>query len=452
MPRYNHRIQQMLARASSGLRIDSLHSFLLALLKIAALFFVTLFSSLLLASNLGDTARQLADRISAVTGPGSIALEVTNRSSLDDKSLHEVRSELEAQLRAQGVESAVVERSIGTVHVILSESLREYVWTAEITIGTDQPRVVLVSLPRQLSDASLATAPPISLKKTFLISQKQPILDAVLLMDGRASPVPLGPGMSPEVTTGSRLLVLDATRVAAYRQQSGRWEPETALPITRAHPFPRDLRGRLQLRHDHLFDVYLPGTVCHSSAAAPLTINCSPSDDPWPLTAEDTGPSAVRAFFAPTRNFFTGVLSPGIGRVSNVPSFYSAAELPRANYMLWMLAAIDGSTHLIDGITDQAIPEPHWGSDLAAVHSSCGAGIQLLVDESGEPERDTLRAFEIPDREPVAVSAALEFDGRITALWSDSTSNAAVAIVKRDDKLTDAGQYEANRITVSCAN
>ena len=171
------------------------------------------------------------------------------------------------------------------------------------------------------------------------------------------------------------------------------------------------MRGRLLLRRDHLFDVYLPGTFCRSTsnAAAPLTLTCNDSDDPWPLTPED---DSVRAFFAASRNFFTGALSPGIGKISNVPSFYSAASLPRSTYTLWAFAAVDGSLHLVDGMTDQVIRGGKWGSDLAAVHSNCGTGTQLLVSESGDSERDGLRAFEIPDRDPVAVSSAVEFDGR----------------------------------------
>jgi hypothetical protein len=161
----------------------------------------------------------------------------------------------------------------------------------------------------------------------------------------------------------------------------------------------------------------------------------------------------VRAFFAPSRNFFTAALSPGIGKVSNVPSFYSAAALPRSSYTLWVFVAVDGSLHLVDGMTDQLIRGVKWGSDLAAVHSSCGTGTQLLVSESqnlghGDAERDGLRAFEIPDRDPVAASAAVEFDGRIVALWPETSGNGAAAIVKRKD----TGWYEAYRVSISCGN
>jgi len=442
IPRYNHRIRQMLARASSGTRMAFLYSLVDVLFKRSALLVATLLiPSFLFASNLSDTARQLADRISAVSGPGTVALEVTNRSSLDNKSVREVRGAIDSQLRARGVRSADAEQSMGTVNVVLSESLREYVWTAEITIGSDRPRVVLVSLPREHSTGTFSPTQPVTLKRTFLYSQQQPILDAALV----------------DMPGGARLLVLDAIRVGEYRQQSGRWELETSLPITHTSGFPRDTRGRLLLRRDHLFDAYLPGTICRSSAAAPLTMSCSPSDDPWPLSPEDNSVNGasiplVRAFFAPARNFFTGALSPGIGKISNAPSFYSAAALTRPNYTLWVMTAVDGSVHLIDGFTDQAMRGYPIGGDIAAVHSNCGAGTQLLVTQSGSAGGDTLRALEIPDRDPVAVSAPLDFDGPITALWPDASLTNAVAIFKSEDKREDTGQYEADRISITCAN
>ncbi|HEX9110417.1 MAG TPA: hypothetical protein VF845_02985 [Terriglobales bacterium] len=419
-PRYNQPIRQMRACTSGGLRLGWLTSFLLASVFLP-------FS--LFASNLGDAARQLAHKIASVTGPGAIALDIANRSSLDDKSVREVRIALEAQLRIEGVRTAKADQAMGSVQVTLSESVREYVWAAEIVIGSDEKKVALVSLARAQSGAPTASAMPVVLRKTFLFAQEQPILDAALV----------------DMSGGSRLLLLDDGKVAVYRQQAGRWEQEAALAIVHSRTSPRDPRGRLLLRRDHLFDVYLPGTFCRSSAAAPLTLACNDSDDPWPLTAEDNG---VRAFFAPTRNFFTGALSPGIGKVSAVPSFYSVAALPRSNYTLWLLTAVDGSVHLIDGITDQAIRGLRWGSDLAAVRSNCGTGTQILVSEAGDPEHDSLRAFEVPDRDPVAASSAIEVDGRIVALWPETSGTNAVAIVKRED----TGWYEANRVSITCGN
>jgi hypothetical protein len=354
-----------------------------------------------------------------------------------------VRSALEAQLQSEGVHAAKPEQAMGTVQVVLSESLREYVWTAEIAIGSDEKKVVLVSVPRSPT-APFSAALPMVLKTTLLFAQEQPVLDAALV----------------EMPGGSRLLVLDGERVAIYRQQGPNraglnparaWELDTSLPLAHARAFSRDLRGRLLLRRDHLFDVYLPGMFCRSTANAvtPLTISCNDSDDPWPLTPDD---GSVRAFFAASRNFFTGALSPGIGKVSNVPSFYSAAAFPRSGYMLWAFAAVDGSLHLVDGMTDQAVRGGKWGSDLAAVHSSCGTGTQLLVSESSLASRNSVRdglsAFEIPDRDPLAASSAAEFDGRIVALWPETSGNGATAIVRRNN----TGWYEAYRVSLSCSN
>jgi hypothetical protein len=349
--------------------------------------------------------------------------------------VREVRSALEAQLHVEGVHTTKAEQAMGTIEVVLSESLREYVWTAEIVIGSDEKRVALVSLPRSQTGTPFAAALPIVLKTTLLFAQEQPMLDVALV----------------EMPGGSRLLVLDDGMVAIYHHQgmnpAGRWELEASLPIVHSRTFPRDLRGRLLLRRDHLFDVYLPATFCHSTsnAVVPLTLTCNDTDDPWPLTPDE---GSVRAFYAGARNFFTGALSPGIGKISNVPSFYSAAALPRSSYTLWALAAVDGSLHLVDGMADQVIRGAKWGSDLAAVHSSCGTGIQMLVSYSGGVARDGLRAFEIPDRDPVAASSEVEFDGRIVALWPESSGNSATAIVKRKD----TGWYEAYRVSISCGN
>lgn len=429
--RYNQRIPDMPARTSSGLRPAWLTSLLLAAI---------LLPSGSSASNLTDTARQLAHQIAAAAGPGAFALEVANRSSLDDKSVRDVTSALEEQLQAEGVHAAKAEQALGTVAVVLSESLREYVWTAEIAVGADEKKVALVSLPRSPTGTPFAAALPIVLKTTFLFAQEPPMLDVAQV----------------DMPGGSRLIVLDDDMVAIYRQQgpnpAARWEFETSLPIAHARIFPRDLRGRLFLRRDHFFDIYLPGTFCrsNSSAATPLALSCTDTDDPWPLTPDDNG---THAFFASARNFFTGALSPGIGKISNAPSFYSAAALPHSSYTLWAIAAVDGSLHLVDGMTDQAIRGAKWGSDLAAVHSNCGAGTQLLVSEDespghGDAERDGLRAFEIPDRDPVAVSSAAGFDGRLVALWPETGNNGATAIVKR----TGTGWYEAYRVSISCGN
>jgi hypothetical protein len=426
----------MFARASSGLGLSSPHSAFLTFLKLLSLLFGL--TPLLCASTFSDTASQMARKIAAASGPGAFTIEISNRSSLDDKSLRQIRGDLEYELHSLGVQSAKTDQSAGAISIVLSESLREYVWTAAITIGSDEKKFALVSTPRPFSSSAFNAAPTVILKSAFLFEQERPILDAALV--------------EIDIPSASRLLVLESDDVAIYHHLpgSGRWELETALPIIHSRAFPRDLRGRLFLRRDHLFDAYLPGTLCRSSATAPLTLSCTDTDDPWPLAADD---NSVRGFYAAARNFFTGAISPAIGKISNVPAFYSVAVLPRANYPLWVFTAVDGSVHLVDGITDQRVRgmsdgKDHWGSDLAAVRSPCGMGTQLIVSESGSPERDALRVFEIADRDPATASSPLEFDGEISALWPSADSTGAVAIVRHKS----TGWYEADRISISCGN
>ena len=116
----------------------------------------------------------------------------------------------------------------------------------------------------------------------------------------------------------------------------------------------------------------------------------------------------MASFYAPTRNFFTGVLTPGVGKFRTVSKFYSAALLPREKYLLWLFAATDGRVHLVDGMSDQVI-RLDWGSNLTSVKTSCGAGWQVLATSSQEGTADSVRAYEFPDRDAVAVSAAIDF-------------------------------------------
>ena len=200
--------------------------------------------------------------------------------------------------------------------------------------------------------------------------------------------------------------------------------------------------------------------MCSSVAASPLSLNCRESDDPWQLipasfNAPNLFPSAnsistssvplLRAFFASTRDFFTGAVTPPIGKFSSVPRFYSAAAIPREKYVLWLFAATDGQIHMIDGVSDQAAKSV-WGGDLTSVRTQCGAGWQVLATSSGD-HGDLVRAYEFPDRDPVPVSAAIDFPGPITALWAEGKGDTAIAVARNQE----TGNYEAFRLEMACS-
>jgi hypothetical protein len=184
-------------------------------------------------------------------------------------------------------------------------------------------------------------------------------------------------------------------------------------------------------------DAYLPGTVCSVSKDG---ISCRESDDAWRI-----GPRS--AFYNSGRNYFTGALVPATDKP--LGPFYSIAWIDKQNYSLAIAAGVDGRIHMNDGVNDRTLPTAStadWGSDISAVKSGCGNGTQLLITSNGDDTApDSIRAYEIPDRDPVLASAADAFPGPITALWSHDAIGAS-AIVHN----LQTGQYEAYSVSIAC--
>ncbi len=413
-PRINLRIPGMLIPLSSRF--------------FSSLLFVLLFVVSGNAQNWAGAEGLLAGKIVAATGPKTMALEVLNRSSLSAAATNDIRRNLLTQLAVLNVRFVPAEQAAANVRVSLSEDLQSYVWVAEIRQGANAPSVVMVSLPRSAVLTVEPAPAAMVLRGVSLWSQPELILD-VAVIDGNPA----------------RMLVLDANGVTSYRMQDNRWVLEQSVPVAHSRPWPRDLRGRLVLRKDkdRLFDAYLPGVYCRSSGDVPPAMTCFESNDPWPI---GTDLFSQNASFTSARNFFSGALSPGVGSQTTAPAFYSAAAVPREHSTWWLLAAVDEKVHVLDGITDQVAEKLGWGSDIASLRSGCGAGWQVLATGTGAGRSDAVQAFEIPGREPVAVSTPLEVSGSVTALWTESGANGVVAVVHN----SETGRYEAFRLTLTC--
>ena len=410
-----------------------------------ALFFPL--SNIAAAADWGATEQQLAKQIVAVTGPGTVSLALENRSSLSRRDSDVVQNGLRNALEQSGIHFVTSEQAAARIALTLSENETSYVWVAEIRQGAGDSAVVMVSVPRSGHSGAAYEAMPIALRKVPVWAQEGQILDLTVL---------------EENGTPTRIAVLGVEDVSVYRAQNGKWQLEQTLQVSHTRPWPLDLRGRLVPAMDHSLTAYLPGTMCRVTlAAAPLTIACHASDDPWPIVMTNLSstifPSAgsnapaggvvspLTGFFASTRNYFTGVLSPAVGKFSTVPKFYTAAFVPREKYTLWLFASADEKVHLIDGMNDQASAFP-WGSDISGVRTACGAGAQVLATGAGDPAQDSIRAYEFPDRDPVVVSAAVDFPGPISALWTEARSDSAIAIARN----RDTGSYEAFRLSLAC--
>jgi len=379
---------------------------------------------------------QLAPKIATVTGPGVVALEIENRSSISPADVEQIRSEMKSALSTAGIKIWQPEQASATIRITLSENLQNYVWVAEIQQAAEERSLLIVSAPRPASSVGGQNARPLGLQVTRLISRPEPILD-VAVIEG-----------SPR-----RLLVLGRDSVTIYEFTANRWNQGQSVAIAHDKTMPRDARGRIFLRKDRLFDLYLPGVGCRSGNAWPLTMACTLSDDPWPLAgSQQSAPGApplesgLSAFFSPARNFFTGALVPGIGKQKSAPPFYSAAPVPRDKYVLWLFAGIDGQVHILDGINQQNAPTLQWGSEIASVRTACRSGWQVLATISGDSGQDTIQAFEFPDREPVEVSQKIELPGEVTALWAGQNGESAAGVVRNHE----TGNYEAMLFNLAC--
>jgi hypothetical protein len=369
-----------------------------------------------------EPVAQLARDIAAITGPGTVTLTVHNVSSLTADYIPVINRDLRNNLLSAGVRVASA-NAAADITLTLSENAQGFVWVAEVRQASEA-RVAIVSAPRSQTAAPALNGPLVTIRKTMLWSQVAPILD-IAQVQGGAEP---------------HMIVLDAGNISLYKMTAGRWTPEQQFAIPHGRAWPRDMRGRLMLARDHLFDAYLPGVVCASAAQPPLAVNCRPGDSPWPIAGVQT------AMFG-TRNFFTGVVTPAIGKPTAVPAFYSAAGIPRPTYTLWVFARTDGSVHLMDGVNDVGIRARDWGSDLAAVKSSCGAQTQLLVTGTGDGEAaDVVRAFEITDREPIEVGAPVELAGPVTSLWTSADARNATVVVRN----LKTGNYDAFELAITC--
>jgi hypothetical protein len=378
-----------------------------------------LLTNCLLAANLSEPATNLARLVSGTTGPGVITLAFANTSSLPKSDEIEVRRNFESQLRAAGVRIGSAADAHSDVRVTLSENLQDYVWVAEIKEGSET-KVQMVSFPRTTAAQTSKTQPNVTIRATLLWSQSTPILDAYV--------------------DGNRMVLLDVASISNFSLKSGKWELEQSAELIHLHNFPRDPRGLLVPAKDHLADAYLPGTVCAINAQNSFSATCRDGDDPWPLESKS-------ALFNSGRNYFTGALFPA--SIHSTAPFYSMAELSRQTYTLALFTGTDGRVRMNDGTHETVASSStfsDWGSDIASVRSACGGGTQILVTGTGDDTAsDSLRAFEIPDREPIQVSAATEFPGPITSLWTHG-GNTATAVVHN----LRTGSYEAYSITVTC--
>jgi hypothetical protein len=386
-------------------------------------------------------ATELAIQIADIMGPGQAQLTIRNLSTVQASDIPAIRKLLEQDLRAHGIGTSGSE-SANSVDVTISENARGRVWVAEVTEGSET-HVAMVNAD--------ATAASLSIPDARMVLRSERIAGLVLRIGGIVRDDPI---LAASEING-HFVVIYPDQIAIFSPSGGIWtETSTSLTETK---LARDPRGLLIASADGgSFTAYLPGTECLGSYSLPLTgsttdsgwsVHCHAGDDPWPIYQSGDASSAtpLKAFYNSARNYFTGVVTPGVG--VDLPAFYAAVLIPRAaGGAALLLSGIDGNLRLVEnGAMRSTAGTRDWGSDFTVMRSGCGAGTQVIASSSGEALSDSLRAFEIPAFEALPVSNSLALNGTLTALWTAQDGKSALAVVRNT-----AGEFEVDRVTALC--
>jgi len=392
---------------------------MLKVIRVSSVLLLYLTATFVYAAGKWDAqVAELSRKIIALNGSTASSLEIKNASSLPVDEFSSIRRALEDQLRSGGLQIRSSAQS--SIRVTLSENVRGLLWVAEVQQPGSETKVALVSIPK--TDVGSVTASALVLRRSLLMADQEQILDAA--------------------TWQSRdqrfLLVLGPSRIGIFRANGARWDAVTSVSIPHT-TYPRDLRGRLWIGHDGDWKAFLPAIQCTGAQQLQQPMACHDSDDPWFLTEK------YKAFYNSARNHFSGALVPPLART--FPSFYTASQPRQGNSDFWVFSGTDGQHMSFDGSTTRVLAGTRdWGSDAVAVKSGCGSGTQLLVSGAGDDSaNDTLRAYEVGDRDVRAVSPPLAFDGSVTALWTTTDGDSAVAVIH-----TLMGSYEAYSVSVAC--
>lgn len=379
----------------------------------------------------------LAAQIVYILGPGQAQLTIRNLSTIQTNEIPAIRKLLEQDLKAHGVIASGVE-SANAVRVTLSENARERLWVAEVVEGSET-HVAMVHVDASPAPAGVADARMVLRRERIAgiggTSQDNPILAGAEI--------------------NGHFVVMFADRISIFSASAGGWIEANTFVIEK--PLGRDPRGVLLATADGGgFAAYAPAIGCTGSYSLPLSgasgesgwnVRCHASDDPWSVyqSGDASGTPALKAFYNPARDFFTGIVTPSIG--VDLPTFYSAGMIPRAaGGAALLLTGVDGRVQLVEnGAMKAATGTRDWGSDFAVVRSGCGAGTQVIASSSGEAISDSLRAFEIPALEAIPTSAPLAVDGTVTALWTAQDAKSIFAVVRNS-----VGGYEVDRVTALC--
>jgi hypothetical protein len=211
---------------------------------------------------------QLASRIaSLLPRRATVSIETRSLAQFPPAAWSSFPSQLQDELRKAGIQiSGVPAGAVPTgttppeprVRVTLSEDPHGLLVVAEILSGDSRQ---IAMLPWN-APASATLSPRVSMTKSALWTQPDPILDVLL------------------ANSDSQMLVLSVNSLASYQLLDGKWSAVVSATLALPRPMPRDPRGRLEITATG-FRAYLPVGTCDGTSLAELKVTCSGEIAAW---------------------------------------------------------------------------------------------------------------------------------------------------------------------------
>ena len=386
---------------------------------------------------MASAARELARKLAASLGAdlkGKVLVDSApaNLSSVSSSDFQQGCTAFSGELASEGmtIQPANSQQAAATVHLTLSSNFQGFLWLADVTQGVSH-RVFFSSVVPFAATSAPPAAPQLSLQKQFLLSSPDPILDAQLLLTVSGAPP-------------NRLVVLQPGLIGLFSEVSGEWRTWAVAPIQFSQSLPRDLRGRIQQGPNGMQAV-LPGFACDiafnigSQSNLTVAASCRPADTPWVVSLGFNMYSAVLPQLSPQTNLFTFAPRPEYQFESLTVFEPGSVTSPSGGFVPLIATLPDGRALFFEGSATPVATFSGWGSDIAALWSRTRQRWPILVTRDGDwTQPDAIQAFDIVENQAVPVSAPMDFDGPITALWPEG-ENEALAVSRN----LKSGLYEA---------
>jgi hypothetical protein len=206
-----------------------------------------------------EAVRILAARIVSFAPPAAVLyLDFKNLSSAEAGEASAVQRELVAELGRRGLHLATDSGQGKRLEVALSESTESYLLVARVQ-GPQGEQVAIAAGPPRATGAGGPAPDAVFLLRKPVWEQRRPILDFASLPSDVSDTTPL-------------LLILQPDAMILHARPVTQWVTAQSAPLAHSAPWPRDLRGWIDLNNHK---IELTGVECTGDLAKPSAVQCA---------------------------------------------------------------------------------------------------------------------------------------------------------------------------------